>query len=98
MNHVTRSVLLAVSFVIASNARAAEPITTGSLISEMIDLKRLADMPKPFFHTVQFSSYDHRSTLPGGPHWFDNADGFGGDPVPNFEAVIHQTAEREENR
>lgn len=94
MNHVTRSALVFASFVIASNVRAAEPITTGALISEMIDLKRLADMPKPFFHTVQFSSYDHRSTLPGGPHWFDNADGFGGDPVPNFEAVIKPPNEK----
>lgn len=67
---------------------AAAPITTGTLIREMADLHRLGDMPKPFYHTVQFSSYDHRSTVPGGPHWFANSDGFGSEPVPNFEAVL----------
>jgi hypothetical protein len=90
MHHVTRSTLVVASLVIASCSLAAEPITTGSLVAQMIDLKRLAEGPKPFFHTVQFSSYDHRSTLPGGPNWFGNSDGFGGDPVPNFEAVIKQ--------
>ena len=88
MSHVTRCTLVFASLLLAAPARAAEPITTGTLIGQMIDLKRLAEVPQPFFHTVQFSSYDHRSTLPGGPDWFDNADGFGEDPVPNFEAVL----------
>lgn len=85
---VTQSALILLSVMGAP--LAAEPITTGSLVSEMIDLERLTRMPAPFFHTVQFSSYDHRSTLPGGPEWFANSDGFGNEPVPNFEAVLKQ--------
>jgi len=67
---------------------SAEPITTGSLIGEMIDMHQLAEFPSPYYKTVQFSSYDHRSSLPGGPDWFANSDGFGGEPVPNFEKVL----------
>lgn len=63
-------------------------ITTGSLFDEMVDMANLATFPKPAFRTVQFSSYDHRSRLPGGPDWFANADGFGGEPIPNFEKVL----------
>lgn len=70
----------------------AVPITTGTLVDEMTDLGRLCDMPDPFFTTVQFSSYDHRSSVPGGPDWFANSDGFGGEPIPNFEAVLKTPA------
>jgi hypothetical protein len=66
----------------------AEPLTTGTLVSQMTDMFRLAEFPEPFYKTVQFSSYDHRSTVPGGPEWFANSDGFGQEPVPNFEAVL----------
>lgn len=79
--------------VLSVTAIHAEPITTGSLLREMIDLKRLADFPNPAYRTVQFSSYDHRSTVPGGPEWFANSDGFGGEPVPNFEKVIREPAD-----
>jgi len=51
-------------------------------------MANLATFPKPVFRTVQFSSYDHRSRLPGGPDWFANSDGFGGEPIPNFEKVL----------
>jgi hypothetical protein len=64
------------------------PVTTGSLFEEMIDLDALARYPEPAFRTVQFSSTDRRSRIPGGPDWFANADGFGGEPVPNFEKVL----------
>src|SRR5690606_19485003 len=64
----THAALVLVS--VLSAPLAAKPITTSSLVSEMIDLERVTRMPAPFFHTVQFSSYDHRSTLPGGPEWF----------------------------
>ncbi|MGZ5468940.1 MAG: glycoside hydrolase family 172 protein [Candidatus Aminicenantales bacterium] len=63
-------------------------VTTGTLFEEMIDLDGLARFPQPAFRTVQFSSFDRRSRVPGGPDWFANADGFGGEPVPNFEAVL----------
>ncbi len=64
------------------------PVTTGSLFEEMIDLEALARYPEPAFRTIQFSSTDRRSRLPGGPDWFANADGFGGEPIPNFEQVL----------
>ena len=69
-------------------ARAGEGVTTESLLREMVDLSQLAEFPDPAFKTVQFSSYDRRSQVPGGPGWFSNADGFGGEPIPAFEAVL----------
>ncbi|UCD29955.1 MAG: DUF2961 domain-containing protein, partial [Planctomycetota bacterium] len=72
---------------------SAEPITTGSLINEMTDMHRLTYFPQPAYKTVQFSSYDRRSTLPGGPDWFANSDGFGKEPIPNFEAVIREPSQ-----
>jgi len=65
-------------------------ITTGSLFEEMIDMKNLAYFPDPAYRTIQYSSYDRRSTIPGGPEWFANSDGFGGEPVPNFEKVLKE--------
>ncbi len=67
---------------------SGEPITTGSLIDEMVDMHRLTRFPVPAYKTVQFSSYDRRSSVPGGRDWFANSDGFGNEPIPNFEAVI----------
>ena len=69
-------------------AFAVPPVTTGSLLDEMVDMASMADFPAPFYKTVQFSSYDHRSVSPDKADWFGNSDGFGGDPTPNFEAVL----------
>ncbi len=71
-----------------------EPITTGILYQEMSDLHRLTYFPDPAFRTIQFSSYDHRSRLAQGPDWFANSDGFGGEPVPNFEQVLKEPDDR----
>jgi hypothetical protein len=68
-------------------------ITTGTLFREMIDMSRLTRFPHPVFRTIQYSSYDHRSTLPGGPDWFANSDGFGKEPIPNFEKILEQPDE-----
>ncbi len=65
-------------------------VTTGTLFEEMIDLPGLSQFPDPAYRTIQFSSYDHRSQLPGGPDWFANADGFGGEPIPNFEKTLRE--------
>ena len=62
-------------------------MTTGSLFEEMTGLSALAEYPDPGYRMVQYSSYDHRSTVPGGPDWFANDDGFGGEKIPNFESV-----------
>ncbi|UCG86553.1 MAG: DUF2961 domain-containing protein [Gemmatimonadota bacterium] len=67
-----------------------EVVTTGSLYEEMIDLAGLAEFPDPAYKTIQLSSYDRRSSVPGGPEWFANSDGFGGEPLPGFEAVLSE--------
>ena len=88
MKNAWRSVVWVI--LLGCSVSVAGPITTGTVVREMVDLVRLGDLPDPFYHTVQFSSYDHRSTVPGGPDWFANSDGFGGEPVPNFEAVLEE--------
>ena len=41
-------------------------ITTGTLIKDMVDMWKLVETPDPFYKTIQFSSYDRASNLPGG--------------------------------
>ncbi len=72
---------------------AMKPIHTGQLLREMADLTRLTDLPQPPYKTVQFSSYDRASALPGGPGWFANNDGFGNEATPNFQAVLREPGE-----
>jgi len=80
---------LLLSLLVGSCVSAyAATVTTMSLMGEMADLTRLANFPSPAHKSIQFSSYDRRSDVPGGQHWFANADGFGGEPIPNFEEVI----------
>ncbi len=81
---------LALSGTTGGDGRA--PVTTGSLFEEMIDLEALGRFPEPAYRTVQYSSFDRRSRLAGGPDWFANADGFGGEPVPDFEKIIKAPA------
>jgi len=68
-------------------------VTTATLFEEMTDLLRLTYFPEPAFRTLQFSSFDRRSRIPGGPDWFANSDGFGGEPIPNFEEVLEEPDE-----
>lgn len=65
-------------------------INTGTLVRELTDLRRLAESPSPMYRTVQYSSYDRSSNLPGGPGWFANSDGFGGEKIAGFEAVLQE--------
>ena len=67
-------------------------ITTGSLFIEMTDLLRLVRISRSrtSHRTLQYSSFDRRSQLPGGPDWFANSDGFGGEPIPGFESVLKE--------
>jgi len=78
---------------------AAGQVDFGSLLDEMSDLPRLARWPSaagrtarrtPAYRTIQFSSYDRRSFSPDAPGWFENADGFGREPVPGFASVIRK--------
>jgi len=83
------ALLIGLFFVLSTaSGDGRTPVTTGSLFEEMVDLEALARFPSPAFRTVQYSSFDRRSRVPGGPDWFANADGFGGEPIPNFEKVL----------
>jgi hypothetical protein len=55
-------------------------ITTGTLLGEMADMNRLTKLPLEQYRSVQFSSYDRRSTGPEDSCWFSNDDGFGNEP------------------
>ncbi len=75
---------------ILASTTTAEPVTTATLIREMVDFERLCETPEHAYKTIQFTSYDRRSQVPGGPHWFENSDGFGGAPIPPFEKVLKE--------
>lgn len=77
----------------ASIASDSKPISTGGLLQEMCDLDRLAMWPQPNYRTVQFSSYDRRSTTSEAPGWFSNSDGFGREPIPGFMKVLREPKE-----
>jgi len=82
---------------VAAAALAGEPsppvVTTETLLGEMTDLGRLARWPAPAYRTVQFSSFDRRSTTPEAPGWFSNADGFGGEPMAGFVNTLRKPSE-----
>jgi len=94
MRHAIRLILVLLVISSFSGILAAEPITTGTLVREMVDMHRLVEFPNPAYKTVQFSSYDRRSILPGGPGWFANSEGFGNEPVPNFAKVLTKPDEQ----
>ncbi len=73
-----------------TSALGAATVTTGGLLEEMADLGRLARWPEPAYRTIQFSSYDRRSTTSEAPGWFSNADGFGREPIPGFLKVLKE--------
>jgi hypothetical protein len=94
ISYSVSAVLLSIILIsCAPTALEKEKITTESLFLEMIDMEKLTYYPEPSYKTVQFSSFDHRSNLPGGPDWFANSDGFGGEPIPNFEEVLQDPGE-----
>ena len=83
-----RSLFLMTCVVTVATSVSGEPVTTGTLVEEMTDMVNLTKFPDPYYKTVQYSSYDHRSRVPGTADWFANSDGFGREPVPNFEEVL----------
>ncbi|MEI6784462.1 MAG: glycoside hydrolase family 172 protein [Verrucomicrobiota bacterium] len=91
-----RNIALVLAGSLATSTFAAEPdvptITTGTLLAEMTDLGRLASWPQPAYRTIQFSSYDRRSTTSEAPGWFANADGFGREAIPGFLQVLREPA------
>lgn len=50
-------------------------VTTDSLLLQMTDMQRLAELPSPAYTVKQFSSYDRKSTTPSDAEgWFANGD------------------------
>ncbi len=76
--------------LLACSAAIGAPITTGTLLGETYDLDRLTTVTAPAHKLVQFSSYDRRSVAPYAPDWYENSDGFGGEPIPNFLATLEE--------
>ena len=83
-----RAAFFVTCILFVTAAAATKTITTGALMEEMVDMANLTRFPDPYYKTVQYSSYDHRSKVPGTADWFANSDGFGREPVPNFEKVL----------
>ncbi|MEX0720085.1 MAG: glycoside hydrolase family 172 protein [Balneolaceae bacterium] len=93
-NTVTGRILLSHVFLFFfATAGFSQTVTTGSLIKEMVNLEKLAENPVPFYRTIQFSSYDRSSDQPDGPGWYANSDGFGKEPIPNFEEILEEPNE-----
>ena len=83
-------VLIVIILLSCTGNGSDHAITTVSLLNEMVDLQRLAVLPDENYRTIQFSSYDRRSTKPTDSCWFSNEDGFGNEPVPGFAKVLKQ--------
>ncbi|MFA6126036.1 MAG: glycoside hydrolase family 172 protein [Bacteroidales bacterium] len=60
-------------FLIQPWAGKSQTVTVSSLLSEMADLKSLAERPSPWYKQSQASSYDRKSH-DGGESWFANGD------------------------
>ncbi len=87
------SLLVFIALIFCGTSLKGQPITTGTLLEEMADLKRLSEMPEHPYKCIQFSSYDRRSRNISEPGWFANSDGFGKEPVPGFEKVLKASGE-----
>lgn len=81
-------VLYSITILLLLSVELKAQVTTGTLIEDMVNLKKLSEYPSPYYNTIQFSSYDRRSTFADAPGWFDNSDGFGHEPIPGFEKVL----------
>jgi len=70
----------------------AQTITTATLLDELINLERLTEISEPSYKILHFTSYDRRSKgkSPDMEGWFLNSDGFGKEPIPNFEMIVEE--------
>jgi len=67
--------LLAAAVALGCSVGSQAGITVDTLLDEMTDLNRLAELPSPPYVARQFSSYDRRSKSPADAEgWFANAD------------------------
>lgn len=66
---------LAVPLTMSTSASADQAVSIASLLEEMVDRDRLAQLPSPAYDCAQFSSYDRKSTTPDDPDtWYANWD------------------------
>lgn len=68
-------------------------VSLSTLFDEMVNLDRLTSLQEEHYKSIQFSSYDRRSTSPNDEGWFVNSDGFGYEPIPGFERVLKEPDE-----
>ncbi len=80
--------ILSFAVCLASCNGTRPEVTMDDLLKEMTDLGRLTTVGDLDYTALQYSSYDRRSRIPGDDYWFANEDGFGGEPVPGFEAIL----------
>lgn len=83
-------VVIVIALLSCSRKGSDRLITTVSLLAEMTDLQRLARLPDDNYRSIQFSSYDRRSTKASDSCWFSNEDGFGNEPIPGFREALKQ--------
>jgi hypothetical protein len=87
------SLVVLIPFLVAAAPPQGGGIGFTDLLEEMADLERLARLPQPAYTTFQLSSSDRRSSVPEAPGWYENADGFGREPVPGFAKVLREPGE-----
>jgi hypothetical protein len=73
MKSTSTKAVLALATTAAMLSPAMAAITTESLLDQMTDLKRLAELPEPAYTTKQFSSWDRAAKSPT-ENWFANGD------------------------
>ena len=71
---IVGGIVLALMLLTAIRAQAAEPVSIGSLLKDMVDRDRLAKVPSPGYVCRQASSYDRDTVGVGKPGWFANWD------------------------
>jgi len=65
--------LAGIVLLVTGSVAAADGISVGTLLEEMVNFEDLARRPEPFFKQAMASSYDRKSHE-GGVAWFDNYD------------------------
>lgn len=73
----------------------SQTITTSSLLDELTNLERLIEFPEKPYVVKHFSSFDRSSLGKSRDQegWFANSDGFGKEPIPNFEKILEEPGE-----
>ena len=93
MNLFIRSISILILIIICLPLSGQQKVTLCSLFDEMVNMERLTCLTRDDYKSIQFSSYDRRSTSPYEQGWFANSDGFGREPIPNFEQVLKEPDE-----